>query len=459
MSLRAFVEKLGRRRSFGAFEKINPIVRAFSPSDWFVVLVLALVMALSLGATLALISMALTTEVPAHGGTYTEGIVGSPRFINPVLAISDSDRDLTALVFSGLMRGEANGTLTTDLASSYTISEDKQTYTFVIKDNAVFHDGMPVTADDVAFTIDAAENPDIKSPRRANWGGIEVVILGPKTVSFTLKSPYAPFLENATIGILPKHLWKNVSAEEFPFSSLNTNPVGSGPFTVASVKLSSSGIPSEYRLKAFDDGIRIPYIKNFILRFYTDSNTLTAAMNRGDVAALHSVAPDSVTGAATLHEAVYGRIFAVFFNQNQKDLFADEGVRQALNIAVDKNALVSTLVSGFGSPVDGPLPPSTISKESLDTRTKDERVAAAESILVKAGWKLGEDGVFEKKVKKETKRMSFSLATGNAPELKRAAELVAEDWRIIVPTRRTDKTTCAAGRRFSIRVIVPWWKE
>ena len=95
-------------------------------------------------------------EVPAYGGSFTEGIIGIPRFINPLIAVSDADRDLTLLAYSGLMRATASGTLIPDLALNYEISDDGLVYTFTIKDTAVFHDGTPVTADDVIFTITKA---------------------------------------------------------------------------------------------------------------------------------------------------------------------------------------------------------------------------------------------------------------------------------------------------------------
>src|SRR3989344_5531756 len=129
-SIRAFLKNFTRERNIHPFAGLTALTRLFSSFDWFIVSVLGVVMALSLGATLASISMALTVEVPAHGGTYTEGVVGAPRFVNPVLAISEAGRDMAALVFSGLLKTEPDGSLSPDVASSYTISEDKRTYTF-----------------------------------------------------------------------------------------------------------------------------------------------------------------------------------------------------------------------------------------------------------------------------------------------------------------------------------------
>ena len=111
-------------------------------------------------------------EVPTRGGSLSEGIIGTPRYINPVLAISDADRDLTSLVYSGLLKYTPSGDLINDLAENYTISDDKTVYTFTIREDARFHDGTPVTASDVEYTIQKTLDPALKSPKLANWKGV-----------------------------------------------------------------------------------------------------------------------------------------------------------------------------------------------------------------------------------------------------------------------------------------------
>ena len=140
--------------------------------------------------------------IPAQGGTLNEGIIGTPRYINPLLAVTDADRDISRLVFRGLMREDNNGNLVPDLADSYSVSPDNLTYTFVLK-KAYFQDGTPITADDVLFTIQSATNPTLGSSERVTWEGVGVKVIDAKTIAFTLKEPYAPFLENMTLGILP----------------------------------------------------------------------------------------------------------------------------------------------------------------------------------------------------------------------------------------------------------------
>ena len=431
-SFQDFFRTLTKKRSIKALGGFDAEIRRLSPSDAAIGILLVSLMAGSAFTMVANTSLSTTIEIPAQGGTYTEGIVGAPRFINPVLALSEADRDVTALVFSGLMKANPDDTLSPDLAASYTVSDDQLTYTFTLRDDALFHDKTPVTAGDVAFTVSATQNPAMKSPKRANWEGVAVTVVDEKTVSFTLRAPYGPFLENLTLGILPSHLWSDVTSEEFPFSSLNTSPVGSGPYRLETIEQNSSGIPIEYDLVAFRGGARTPYINRIIFKFYGNTEDLEHALNTGIVEAANSVNPGNAESKSQkVKEAVFARVFGVFFNQNQNDIFADQGVRKALDTAIDKQKIVSTVVSGYGSVIDGPLPPDSTRTVLEDARAEEARIASARTLLEKAGWKLGEDGVYAKTANKETKRLAFSLITGNAPELKRTAELVVEDWRAL----------------------------
>lgn len=405
-------------------------VKQFSPSDFFIVGVFVIVMAV--GAFLVFIetSLTLSDQVPARGGTHIEGVVGTPRFINPLLATSETDRDITELVFGGLLNAESDGSLSLNLAASYEVSPDKLSYTFTLRDDIHFHDGKPVTAEDVVFTVQAAKNPEIKSPKRANWEGVEVIALDEKTVIFTLQAPYALFLENTAMGILPKHVWDSVRPEEFPFSEFNSNPIGAGPYEVSSIKKNGSGVPTEYRLKANTDAPHPPFIKTFVFKFYSNQNALAEAFESGAVDAVHSLIPTEQNNAV-LHEAVFGRVFGIFFNQNQEQIFVDQTTREALDQALDKDSIVSTILSGYGTPLSGPLPPDSVSEDTPNTSQSevDDHIESARALLERDGWELGEDGVYARETDDGVERLAFTVATGNAEELKATANLVAEAWR------------------------------
>lgn len=418
------------------FERLDGARHSFSKTER---LFFGAFCALLAGSTLALVAQAnnfFLVEVPRRGGAFTEGIIGTPRFINPLLAASDADRDLTALVYAGLLRATPEGELVPDLAERYEISEDSRSYTFWIKQNAVFHDGAPVTADDVIFTIQKAQDPLIKSVKRANWEGVIAEKINEREVRLTSKQPYAPFLENATIGILPKHLWKNIDAESFQFNPLNGTPVGAGPYRIVRVDENASRVPTAVTLAPFEKyTIGAPYIAQIMLRFYGNETTLLDAFSKGEIESMGGISPSE---ARTLQEKGVSarktplpRVFGVFFNQNQSKVLSDKAVRQALEKAIDKEKLVQHVLGGYGTPIDGPIPeliPDAINMNTAEVMS--DRIAEARSLLENAKWKLNTDtGMMEKKDGKETRALSFSLATVATPELKKAAEFVATAWR------------------------------
>jgi peptide/nickel transport system substrate-binding protein len=398
--------------------------------------------AVLIGSTLFLvgsINSNFSVDVPDKGGSFTEGVVGSPRFINPVLAISDADKDLVELVFSGLMKSAPDGKIVPDLAESYSVSPDGLTYTFTLRDDIEFHDGTPITSDDVEFTIMKAQDPALKSPKRGNWDGILMEKLDERSVHFTLKQPYSPFLENTTIGILPKNLWKNTSADEFAFSPLNTEPVGSGPYSIASVKRNSAGIPVEYKIKAFKDyTLNEPYITSITLKFYNNENELVDAYGKKEIESLAGISAEAARtigiGGDRVEIAQLSRVYGIFFNQNQTSIFTNQEVREALNFGLDKQKVVDNVLYGYGQVLNNPTPSTEADQadESLKNMPDEERLAKARNILENAGWVRNEEtGIYEKKTKKENFRLAFTISTGDTPELKKAAQEVVGQWKAL----------------------------
>ncbi len=419
--------------------KLEEAYKAFSPSGRALFIFFAGMLVISSSALLFMLNNSLLVAVPGRGGTLTEGIVGSPRFINPVLAISDSDRDLTALTYSGLLRATPEGSYAPDLAESYQISADGKTYSFTLRSDATFHDGTPVTADDIAFTVARIQDPAIKSPLRANWEGVAVEQEGPRIIRFTLKGAYAPFIENATLGILPKHLWDGVSAEEFPFSELNIEPIGSGPFRVNSIARTPSGIPSSYELRGFKNyTLGAPFLSTLTFRFYQNEQALINAVNGGEVEAASGLTPASLSQLQdqNVRRASLNRVFGVFFNQNQSEVLLDVDVRTALESSIDRQALVHEVLHGYGTPLEDPVPPTIVPMATSSATTTqlstDERVQAAKDYLLRKGWKANEQGILTKTTgtgtNAKTKTLAFSLSTGNVPELRAAAEYLRATW-------------------------------
>jgi len=376
-------------------------------------------------------------EIPATGGTLREGLIGLPRTINPVLAITEVDRDISALIYAGLMKYSGDK-LVTDLAKSYTVSKNGLEYTFILRDDIRFHDNAPVTADDVVFTIQKIQEGSLKSPRRPDWTNVTVTSKSPNEIVFTLKQPFAPFITNTTVGIIPKHIWGTLNNNEFIFSSNNIEPIGAGPYKVNKVSKDSESIPFKYHITAWSryHG-KVPYITSIIFSFFSDETKAITALTNGSI---DSVPAISAAAADQLKPQSHGkykivseslpRIFGVFFNQNHNNLFADKVVRQALEMSVDRRAIIDSVLFGYGTPITGPLPTENSVKiiGTQSTTTNSSLIIAAMELLEKNGWEKNTAGIYEKKTKTSNQEMTFTLFTADTPDLKKTAEILKSYW-------------------------------
>jgi len=387
------------------------------------------------------------TEVPAYGGTLREGLIGLPHTVNPVIAVTDVDRDISALVYAGLTKYD-DGAITPDLAQGWTISPDGLTYSFTLRAGLAFQDGSPLTAADVVFTVEKIQDLALKSPRAADWSGVIATSTSPTNVTFILKQPYSSFLANTTIGIIPKHIWQDVSDDQFIFSEYNVTPVGAGPYKVDGVDRDQGGIPVAYRLSTWDGyaGNR-PHVGNIVFSFFSDESKAVAALTSQTIDSLPAVSSAEAAKLAsntgepyTVTAAPLSRIFGVFLNQNSDPVLADVTVRRALNMAVDRAAIIDTALNGYGVPAYGPLPPgvtvaqstSTAASVASSTQNPHADIAGAQALLEKSGWIKGSDGIYGKKTgtgkSVTTQTLSLSLYTADAPELKQAADMVKKSW-------------------------------
>lgn len=425
-----------RHRSLFGSLTLSHLLKQFSPAERLFLYVASFCVAVSVFALLAIINREATTAAPAHGGSYTEGIVGTPRFVNPLLASTDADRDLTALVYSGLMRARPNNELVPDLASSYEVSEDGLHYTFHIRPEAVFHDGTPITAQDVLFTVETAQNPLYKSTKRTDWEGVTMEVVDDHTISFSLPRPYAPFLEATTMGILPKSLWENVAPEDFLFHRLNTESVGSGPYYIERVSRDASGAPDRFILGAFRHfTLGKPYINRIRIDVFGNEEDALHALERKSVEGLAGLSPKHIPAISETHRILKDplpRVFGVFFNQSKNAVLSDFAVRKALDTAVSRRDIIEKSLDGLAVPATGTIPQGIfstrmqVSEEGVPSPA--ERLERAKRILDDAGWKM--DETRNVRMKKKTP-LSLSIATSDTPELSATADALANTWRAI----------------------------
>lgn len=409
---------------------IHKAISSFSFLEKVFVTVLFSVLIVSAVWILARVHNNLTITIPAPGGTLSEGIVGTPRFINPLLAQTEADKDLSILVYSGLIRAEKGGGLIKDLAESYSISDDGTVYTFVIRKDARFHDMTPLTARDVVFTVMSAQDPRIQSPKQKMWDGISVEAIDDQTVRFTLSKAYAGFLGNTTLGILPRHIWEGVAAEDFHGSSYNIRPIGSGPYSVESIDTKNGDSIQMYTLRSFAHyALGAPYVSRLLVHIFGNEKDLLDAYEQNVIESFHGIAPVTTERILKENDSLLPyplpRMFGVFLNHNKKEIFTNDAVRKALSYSLDRQEILKTVLNGFGTPLYDPLPPHLAGAE---TPTNTHNLEEARGVLEKDGWERdAESGIYMKK----SVPLSFTIKTVNSPELKLVAEFIQSQWNAL----------------------------
>ncbi len=336
---------------------------------------------------------------PVTGGEYTEGLVGSPRYLNPLLAqTNDVDADLTSLIFSGLLRYDASLRLTPDLAEQNTVSDDGKTYTLTLRNDAVFHDGKPVTIDDVLFTFRSIQDPNFRSPLLVALQGVKVERTGDRQVTFTLPEAYPAFAEVLTTGILPQHLWLDIPPINATLAQANLQPVGSGPWMFKSFTPDRLGNIKNYRLVANPRyyGQR-PYLQRLTFKFYPSFPVAVAALNNRSVDGI-SYLPKQERGSVTTRQATaysleLPQYTAVFFNSGANAALKAKPVRAALAQAVDRAAILAEAVRLDGSVINSPILPGMPGyRDDLPAYRYDPDTAA--ELLASAGWRQLSDAEY-----------------------------------------------------------------
>ncbi|MGB2791379.1 MAG: ABC transporter substrate-binding protein [Candidatus Moraniibacteriota bacterium] len=383
---------------------------------------------------LAMLFLAFTKPVPTEGGVYTEGIVGEPMHINPILTqATEVDADMVQLVYSSLFSYDDTGKLRPSLAEGYELLEDGKKYVVKLHSGVKWHDGQDLTADDVLFTFRTIQDPSYRSPLRANWQGVEVSKDDDLTVVFSLKKAYFDFLENLTVGIVPKHVWDGIAPEKFSLTDVNLNPIGSGPFRVEGFKKDSNGTILSYELRAFPQYFEgAPFLQKIVLYFYGSEEDLLSAYRRREILAMSNVTPATFPedlkeqNDTVVRDIVQPRVFAVFLNEKKNAALAEEPVRRALALATDREALVRDVLDGHGEAAYSLFSPGAEAYSSAGEASAynpDE----AMKVLEDAGWKLNTDGVREK----GGVRLEFDIATPNWEELVKTAHMVENEWNEI----------------------------
>lgn len=400
-----------------------------------------LVVAVISGFFLLIQGLLLLTNIkPSFGGEYIEGVVGSPLFINPILASSNSvDGDLSRLIFSSLVQYDNNRNIVADLAENFEISEDQLTYTFFLRQNVKWHDGEPFKADDVIFTFSSIQDSQFKSPFNKRFQGMRAEKIDDYTVKFILKEPFAPFLSMLTFGILPEHLWYNIPPSNADLNELNKKPVGTGPWRFDNLKKDKTGVIKSYTLSVNKDYYgKKPYLSKITFKFYGDNGSVIEALKSQSIDGIGFL-PQEYKDELKKHKNIVlnqlqqPQYAAIFFNQKKNTLLQADYIRQALALSLDKNKIISEIFGNSAKMIDAPLLPGFFDSSEINRYNYDPEAAVA--LLEKNNWKLvattTENGLIEQLRVKKDWNLEIKLTLPDQPQYVEFAKRIKESWNQI----------------------------
>nr|WP_062336582.1 ABC transporter substrate-binding protein [Herbidospora sakaeratensis] len=397
-------------------------------------------------APLVLIFALTACAAPAPSSpddTFVLGMSSEPDTLNPVLGYG---ADGGSLLYDGLVRRDADLSLQPALAD--TLPEiDGTTVTFALRKDVKFHDGTPLTSEDVVYTYESVLDEKNNSGIRGDFAAIaSVEAPDPATVVFRLKYPYAPILQRATLGIVPAG------------RASGTRPIGTGPFSFVSWtpgdKIVLKANP------AYWGGA--PAIKQLVLAYAADDNVRATRMAAGefDATVLPPKAAARFDGQAglTVHRVPSADYRGVMFPFGVP-VTGDPAIRRAVNLALDRSAMVDMILAGAGEPAFGPVAPGTTWHNPAITGSATADQTGAAEVLDEAGWRAGDDGVRVK----DGARASFTLmypagdslrkdlALAVASDVKKVGvdvRLAGLDWDAIEPRMAKDALVMGYGTPF-----------
>ncbi len=401
---------------------IKKIYEAFTGNERRAFWIAATIASASLVVVAGIFLVTSTHSVPAAGGTFTEGVVGQPEYVNPVNAKSEADLDLMKLVYQNIPA----------VAQSVTPSSDGKTWTVRLKEGLTWQDGQKLTSDDVVFTVQAIQDPDANSPLAAAWQGITASRTSELEVQFSLMNPSAFFGNDlSNLYVAPKHLFIDVPVGNWRFSEYNLKPIGSGPYEFSSYQKQFNGFIETYSLKTWNGYIgSAPLIQNFDFTFFRNKSDLLKEFNTAQIDGFSADLSDlaGIDRPYNVNSWRTPAYYAVFWNQSKNIALQDSAVRTALAQAVDRSALVTDALKDFGKPDTSPVPPNAPYATEID---QSSSIDIASATLSAAHWTLSDNGVRVKSSKKSSTTLAFTLTVPDIDFLVKTARDLQSVWAAI----------------------------
>jgi peptide/nickel transport system substrate-binding protein len=391
---------------------------------------------------------------------FREGVVGVPASITPVTARTRAERTLVGLVFSGLVKLGPGSTYRPDLAESWTVDDTGTAWTFTLRDDAVWQDGTPVTSADVAYTVQALQSPEAMGAGAAAWADVTVQTPDPRTVVFKLGTPVAGFLAAALQPLLPEHLLADVPFADLATSEFAAFPVGSGPYAISEIDDTQAVlVPTTTVLPGLEEPVAgdaspsptldslatplplpsavvpTPYIERVELHFFEEEAEVVKAYEDGGidaVAGLTTSAGDTLGGVAGGERLRYPTttLSTVLLNlRPSHPELRDPRTREALLMAIDRDALVRVVLGGDAVRADALVPPGSLAYAAADPKVVSFDPAKAAKLLKDAGWTMKKNGkIVAPKGKEGYTLQLVSVSADASPRLAAAAEFIRDAW-------------------------------
>jgi peptide/nickel transport system substrate-binding protein len=374
---------------------------------------------------------------PASGGIYTEALVGSFSRLNPLLDLNNpADRDVDRLLFSSLLRFDSRGIPQPDLAESWGVSADGTIYNVTLRADAAWHDGSPVTSEDVLFTLNLlrSEYSAYSADVRAMWDRVEITRLDEKNIKFVLPEPFVPFLDYLTFGILPEHLLKTVSADQLENADFNLSPVGSGPYRLDHLMVENGQITGIVLAVSENYYGQVPFVQQIVFRYYPSAQTALEAYQAGEVLGISQVTLDILASALSepnlsFYSSRMPRLTLILLNlgDDQWPFFQDKKVRNALMLGLNRQWMVDSLLQGQGIVADSPILPGTWAYyDGVEHIGFDPDTAAAQ--LKAAGYVLPPNSSVRAK---DNVSLSFTMAYPDDGLHTQLAQAIQQNWAAI----------------------------
>lgn len=398
-------------------------------------------------------SAPLPTTPPNNAQQFTEALIGRVQRINPLFAnLNPVDRDLTALIFEGLTKTNAYGEPIPALAERWVIASDNLEYVVYLRDDVLWQDGTPFTADDVVFTMELLRDPDFPGAPELGefWRTVETQKLDTHIVRFRLTQPLGTFLDRLRIGILPVHALQGTTAEQLATHPFNVTPIGTGPYQLEALRGGTDGV-----VRAVDLRVSPLYLERhpdqpFALERINFAlfDTFDAALNAlrtSEVDALYTrdriERPPLFEAANALDIPLYTQLEptlgAMIYNWANVDFFSEQRVRMALAMGVDRTSALERTMLNLAARADSPLFPGSWAY-AASTALPEYDPVEAEALLTTAVERLerlaGDDDAAEEtaevtpEVSMTPALFSFSILTPDEPALVRLANEIATQW-------------------------------